>query len=139
MEPNSILLKHIVLLAKQFNDIDERIITKLLLIELGIPSRLSGFDMIIQAVSVWRTLACPRITKDVYPVITRGGAKVNHFLVERSIRTAIHSAYVKRDETWSIFFPMDAAPTNTEFVSRLAAAVDIWQDCCLSLGKEGEL
>jgi hypothetical protein len=67
----------------------------------------------------------PSITKEIYPAIAVSFA-TNPKLVERSIRTAIETAWLHRDnDIWRLYFPPGAngeipRPTNADFVARLA-------------------
>ena len=66
------------------------------------------------------------LTKELYGTVAQQ-FHASAAQVERSIRTAIHSAWQSRDErVWQRFFPTGAGgivrrPTNGEFISRLAA------------------
>lgn len=100
-------------------------LAKDLLISLSISAHLRGFEYLIDAVIT--AIMCPgiSITKVLYPQIA-AHYEVSCFQVERSIRTAIESAWEKRNhEVWSRFFPhnyegAEIRPSNGVFIVRLA-------------------
>lgn len=99
--------------------------TDALLLQLGLSRKLTGCRYLGYAVPQFSRNPEQMLTKELY------GAVAQHFhasttQVERSIRTAIHSAWLTRDErVWQRFFPTGEdgtvrRPTNGEFISRLA-------------------
>lgn len=96
-----------------------------LLRQLGVSGKLTGSRYLGCAVPLFSQNPDQMLTKELY------GTVAQHFhasaaQVERSIRTAIHSAWLTRDErVWRRFFPTGEGgtvrrPTNGEFISRLA-------------------
>ncbi len=95
------------------------------LLTLGIASKLNGYLYLREAVQIVADKPGLSITKELYPEVgKRCGTSANN--VERSIRSAIVSAWNRRDEeVWQMYYgngtnsPMKR-PSNAEFVSRLA-------------------
>ena len=96
-----------------------------MMLDLGVPTKLLGFDCLRDA--VLETIRKPGqlLTKELYPRVARihGG---NAQQVERCIRSAIDAAWNHRDEqVWRLYFtPMGSGglkkPTNSEMITCLA-------------------
>lgn len=96
-----------------------------LLRTLGVPAKLKGYGYLREAVEVFAQDPGQSITKELYRQVgSRCQASVTQ--VERSIRTAIETAWDHRDgKVWRQYFPAQeqnsaSRPTNGEFVARLA-------------------
>ncbi len=101
-----------------------------ILLNLGIPTKLKGYAYLREAVQIFSENPSQTITKELYSEVgNRCNASVTQ--VERSIRTAIETAWEHQDrQTWWRYFPARGAgatnrPTNGEFVSRLANYVSM--------------
>lgn len=96
-----------------------------LLLSLGVPTKLRGYACLREALLVAMRDPGQSVTKELYPAVAEicGG---NAFQVERSIRSAIHTAWDRRDErVWRLYFQPGPdgsvpRPTNAAFISRLA-------------------
>lgn len=96
-----------------------------LLILLGISPKWKGFAYLRDAAKIMAETPGLSITKELYPAV---GKKHNTTgsLVERSIRSAINSAWEKRnDQIWRQCFIVDSAgnvphPTNSVFITCIA-------------------
>jgi len=95
-----------------------------LLLALNISTKHDGFAYLREAVLLMAKNPGQSVTKLLYPEVARicGCHKDN---VERSIRTALDSAWKKRDsEKWLQYFPnAQNRPSNAVFISRLAEAL----------------
>lgn len=96
-----------------------------LLLSLGIPTKLRGYAYLREAIPLLEKDPRQSFTKELYPAVSRlCGCEPGN--VERSIRSAIHTAWNRRDDRiWKLYFPPGAdgiipRPTNAEFISRLA-------------------
>ena len=92
-----------------------------LLLTLGISTKHNGFAYMREAMVLAVRDPGQPITKVLYPEVARiCGCKHGH--VERSIRSALESAWDRRDaQIWQKYFPnANRRPTNTVFVSRMA-------------------
>lgn len=95
------------------------------LLDLGISTKLKGFSYLQEAVLLMAENPGISITKELYPAVGNI-CNSSGMLVERSIRSAVNSAWHKRnDEIWRQFFRADASgqiprPSNTMFISSLA-------------------
>ena len=105
------------------------IVTNMLL-ELNMPTKRNGFNYSREAVLLLRKNRYQSITKQLYPDV---GACCNAsaIQVERSVRSAIECAWLRRDDTvWRKYFTPGpngqiARPTNAAFLSRLADALEL--------------
>lgn len=95
------------------------------LLELGVPTKLRGYQFLREAVAEFIRNPGQMVTKELYPAVGK------HFdasweQVERSIRSAIEDAYKNRDETvWRRYFRPCAdgeirRPSNSTMISILA-------------------
>ncbi len=107
-----------------------------MLLALGISTKLRGYTYLREAVLLKAKDPGQSITKILYPEVAKiCGCEAIH--VERSIRSAINTAWKNRDEqVWRLYFLPDGTgsiprPTNGAFISRLADR--------LRLGMEQEL
>lgn len=103
-----------------------------ILLRLGVSRKLNGSRYLQQAICLFAKDPQQMLTKELY------GAVGQHFhvsaaQVERSVRTAIHTAWLHRDErVWKRYFSTgeDGAvrrPTNGTFITRLSEFV--FDDC----------
>lgn len=101
---------------------------------LGIRTKHRGSGCLREAVLLSMDEEYRSVTKVLYPEVARRcGCENSH--VERNIRNAIESAWLRRDETvWRLYFPADGSghvkkPTNADFIFRVAD--------CIRSGKVG--
>ena len=99
--------------------------TEQMLQELGIPCSLSGFQYLLDAVSVFaESDYCP-ITSHLYPRVAENHGK-KPSQIERAIRHAIETGFDRADpDTLYKYFgnstsPIKGKPTNGEFIATLA-------------------
>ena len=103
-----------------------------LLLNLGIPTRLKGYQQAREAILKMAANPDLTITKELYPAVAAVcGGDWKH--VERTIRSAVSIAWEKRDErVWQQFFPAGpdgtvSKPSNGEFITRLAESLRLSQ------------
>lgn len=104
-----------------------------LLLALGIPTKLRGYTYLREAILIMAQDPNQSITKELYPkVAALCGCEPKH--VERSSRSAIHNAWLQRDDRgWKLYFPPGPdgtvpRPTNGDFISRLAESLRLRED-----------
>ena len=110
-----------------------RYVVVILLLELGIPTNYDGFDYLIQAITIYHTDPSQMIMKGLYPAVAKNSQKkVDGLQVESSIRAAIKIAWKYHDDiAWKRYFSeMSRKPSNTEFVSKIARVLELWEGCC---------
>ena len=106
-----------------FSSPDMRTMISNILLNLGIPTKLKGYGYLREAIRIFADDPTQTITKELYSeVANRCNATTTQ--VERSIRTAIETAWEHQDnQVWARYFPGESGggrPTNGEFVARLA-------------------
>ena len=95
------------------------------LMSLGVATHVSGYQYLREAIPAFAKDPRQAITKELYPAVGKV-CNVSAEQVERSMRTAIGSAWERRDEQiWRLYFSPQAdgsirKPSNSEFISRLA-------------------
>lgn len=104
-----------------------------LLLSLGIPTKLRGYGYLREAILLFAADPGQSITKELYPTVgILCESSAMH--VERSIRSAIHTAWEHRDDRiWKLYFQPSAdgsipRPTNASFISRLADSLNLSQN-----------
>lgn len=97
------------------------------LLDLGVSAKLKGYQYLLEAVLMMVDDPDMSITKELYPAVGNQ-CRTSGMLVERSIRSAVDSAWRRRDErTWRKLFRPDGTgviprPSNTVFMTALAKA-----------------
>ena len=99
-----------------------------ILMELGLAPKVDGFEHLLDAIP--RYIADPRqgLTKELYNAVGRNCGKTGT-QVERCIRTAIHSAWLRADaQVWARYFPTAPdgtipRPSNGHFISCIATCI----------------
>ena len=105
---------------------DARTLVSNILLQLGIATKLRGYTYLREAILQMRKDPGQSITKEIYPAAAAASPGATAIQAERSIRTAIHGAWHKRDDAvWQLYFPPDDSglvprPTNATFICRLA-------------------
>lgn len=115
-------------------------ITLLILYDLGIPVRYSGFRYLKQVIPLAFQKPSQIFVKELLEEV---GAcyspKVEYAAMETAIREAIRAAWRNRtDKKWKCYFPDQILqkrkqPSNGEFIAALVYFLEMWQGCC----KEG--
>lgn len=106
---------------------DKRTQVSNLLRQLGVPVKLKGYGYLREAVELYADDPEQSITKELYCKVAQR-CNATTVQVERSVRTAIETAWLHRDRpVWRRYFTGGdiARPTNGEFVAQLA-------DCLLT-------
>ena len=106
-----------------------------LFLTVGIPAHIKGYHYLREAIRMvyYNPDLVSKITKELYPAVAAVfGCERTH--VERSIRSAIETAWLHRDDRlWQLYFRpgpdgVIARPSNAAFISRLADALLLNQD-----------
>lgn len=107
---------------------DSRTMVSNMLLMLGVATNLRGYSYLRDAILIELQEPGQQVTKTLYPDVGKpygaSGAQV-----ERSIRTAIEKAWLRRnDGHWRQYFPVDATgtvpkPSNAVFISALACHI----------------
>lgn len=137
-------LCHIQLLARHLDHYNLRGGIVIVLMELGIPTKCVGFELLTKAIELQYNDPTRILSKDIYLEIVTRYNQISEEAVERSIRDAIKRAwrYGSR-QAWDWYFsyegqPVTSKPTNSEFISRIAYILEIWQECKTIRGEYDE-
>ena len=108
-----------------FSTPDPRVLVSNTLLRLGIATKLHGYGYLREAIILLAKDPGQSITKELYPSVA-AQFRSTAVQVERSIRSAIHTAWAHGDnQIWQQYFPANDSgsiprPTNASFISRLA-------------------
>ncbi len=96
--------------------------TKVMLLELGIPVHLIGYQELRVAVPLFAQNRLQSVTKELYPAVAKQIGGTSCHGIERSIRKAIYDAWGGRNpEIWECYFPnFKDTPSNKQFIAVLA-------------------
>lgn len=137
-------LCHIVLLSKHLDHYNLRGAIIVVLMELGVPTKCVGFEFLKKAIELKQRDPTRILAKDIYLEISLHYKQSSEELVEQAIRDAIKMAWRRGSkEAWEWYFSYDGRavlnkPTNSEFISRIAYILEIWQECRASKGDRYE-
>lgn len=104
-----------------------------ILLALNVPTHRKGFRYCRMGILLCAQDPGQQVTKEIYPAIAKEFS-TSKSAVEKAIRSAIDAAWENRnDSLWRQFFPpapngQIPKPTNTQFLSRLADALDCSQE-----------
>lgn len=128
-------LRHILLLARHLDHCNFLGAIVVVLMELGVPTKCVGFEFLKRAIELQYKDPTRALAKDIYLEISLHYKQNSEELVEQAIREAIKMAWRHGSrKAWDWYFSYDDRavvnkPTNSEFISRIAYILEIWQEC----------
>ncbi len=128
-------LCHILLLVRHLGHYNLRGAIIVALMELGVPTKNVGFEFLKKAIELQRRDPTRALAKDIYLEISLYYKQDSEELIEQAIRDAIKMAWRHGSKkAWEWYFSYDGRavsnkPTNSEFISRIAYILEIWQEC----------
>lgn len=128
-------LRHILLLARHLDHCNFLGVIVVVLMELGVPTKCVGFEFLKRAIELQYKDPTRALAKDIYLEISLHYKQNSEELVEQAIREAIKMAWRHGSrKAWDWYFSYDDRavvnkPTNSEFISRIAYILEIWQEC----------
>lgn len=128
-------LKHVLLLARHLDVCDLRGVTIVALMEIGVPTKSSGFEYVKRAILMLHEDPMRALTKDIYLEIALRCKLNTEEQVDQAIRDAIRIAWENGSKTaWRWYFSYDGhaprrKPSNGEFISRISYILELWQSC----------
>ena len=127
-------LDHILLLSRHLERVNLRGAIVVALMELDVPTKCLGFEFLKMAIELQRKDPTRTLAKDIYMEIALHYRQSSEFQVEQAIRDAIRIAWKRGNgEAWACYFSYGnramARPTNSDFISRIAYILEIWQEC----------
>lgn len=134
-------LGHIQLLARHLDPYNFRGRIVVILMELGVPTKSAGFEFLKKAIELQYENPTRALSKDMYLEMCSCYNYYNsEWAVEMAIRKAIKEAWTNgSQQAWDWYFSYDGQPiahkpTNSEFISRIACILEIWQECKITKG-----
>ena len=127
-------LHHIELLERHLDRYNFRGAVVVVLMELGVPTKYIGFEFLKKAIDLQYKDPTRALAKDIYLEISLHYKQNSEELVEQAIREAIKMAWRHGSRrAWDWYFSYDGRsainkPTNSEFISRIACILEIWQE-----------
>jgi hypothetical protein len=137
-------LCHILLLVQHLDQYNLRGAIIVVLMELGVPTKNVGFEFLKRAIELKRKDPTRAFTKDIYLEIALHYKQNSEDVVDQAIRDAIKMAWRRGSrKAWEWYFSYDERtvlnkPTNSEFISRIAYILEIWQECRITRGDHNE-
>lgn len=137
-------LIHIRLLARHLDRCNLRGAIIAVLMEIGIPTKSIGYEFLIAAITLQRQNPIRALSKDLYREIAWKYNLNSEEVVEQAIRDTLKTAWrCGSKEAWDWYFAYDGKsvskrPTNSEFISRIAYILELWQDCRMARGDRDE-
>ena len=128
-------LNHVLFLARHLKKCDIGGAVIVVLMELGVPTKSMGFEFLKKAILLQRKDPTRSLTNDIYLEITLHYRQTSEEQVEQCIREAIKLAWRRGSrKACDWYFAYDGQtiankPTNSEFISRIAYIVELWQEC----------
>ena len=108
---------------------DPRDQATLLLHCLGVPAHLEGYTMLRLAIPMFAADPTQRLSKNLYPAISKHLDDIDIRSIEHAIRNCITTAWNRCNIfTWRKYFPLDnngqlPCPNNLKFIKTLAAHI----------------
>ena len=133
-------LCHIQILTRHLDPYNIRGGIVVILMELGIPTKCAGFEFLKKAIELQYEDPTRALSKDMYIEISSCYNQYSECAIERAIRQAIKTAWMYGSwQAWDWYFSYDGQsatnkPTNSEFISRIAYVLEIWQECKITKG-----
>ena len=99
-----------------------------ILLELGLAPKVDGFGYLLDAIPLYMSDPHQCLTKELYSAVGHAYGKSGS-QVERCIRTAIQSAWLRSDaKVWARYFPSSPdgsvpRPSNGDFISLIATSI----------------
>lgn len=128
-------LEHVLFLARHLKKCSTKGAMVAMLMELGVPTKYVGFEFL--KCSILLQLADPTrsLANDIYLEVSLHYKQNSEEQVEQAIRDAIKMAWRHGSRNaWEWYFSYDghfpgSKPTNSEFISRIAYILELWQEC----------
>lgn len=128
-------LRHVLFLAKHLEKCNRNGALVVMLMELGVPTKYIGFDFLKYAIMLQYDDPSRALANDIYLEIMLRYKQTSEEQVEHAIREAIRAAWRHGSrEAWEWYFSYDGKhvvqkPTNSEFISKIAYILELWQEC----------
>ena len=128
-------LQHIIHLSRHLEQCNLRGAIIVVLFELGVQTKYVGFEFLKYAIMLQLNDPTRALANDIYLEITSHYKQNSEEQVEQAIRDAIKMAWRHGSkEAWGYYFsyaerPVVNKPSNSEFISKIAYILELWQNC----------
>lgn len=128
-------LEHVLFLARHLKKCTTRGAMVAMLMELGVPTKCVGFELLKYSILLQLEDPTRSLANDIYLEVTTHYRQNSEEQVEQAIRDAIKQAWRHGSRrAWEWYFSYEARPvankpTNSEFISRIACLLELWQEC----------
>ena len=128
-------LDHISFLARHLEKCNDDGAVIVFLMELGAQTKYVGFEFLKYAIMLQHKDPTRSLTNDIYMEISLHYRQSTEEQVEQAIRDVIKMAWRQGSkEAWEWYFSYDGRPvlqkpTNSEFISKIAYILELWQGC----------
>ena len=134
-------LEHVLFLARHLKNCTTRGAMVAMLMELGVPTKCVGFEFLKYAILLQLADPTRALANDIYSEVHLHYRQTSEEQVEQAIRDAIKQAWRRGSrKAWEWYFSYDARPvankpSNSEFISRIAYILELWQECVKEGGR----
>ena len=129
-------IDHIKLLARHLEKTNLRGTVIVFLMELKAPTKSLGFELLIQSILLQHKDPTRALTNDIYLEVMLHNKQCSEEQVQQAIRDTIKAAWEQGSQkAWDWYFSYDGEsisrkPSNSDFISRLAYILDLWNAHC---------
>ena len=126
-------VEHVLFLARHLKKDNFRSAAIVALMELRVPTKYLGFEFLVYAILLQHSDPTRALNNDIYLEIKLHYRQASEEQVEQAMRDAIKAGWRRGSKTaWDWYFSYDGEsvtkrPSNSEFISRLAYIVELWQ------------
>lgn len=130
--PIAATLRHIELLARHLEKNNLRGLTIVFLMELGMPNKCAGFELLIRAILLQYADHNRGLKNDIYAEVLEQCNQCSEDQIQQAIRDAIKAAWRRGSKrAWDWYFSYDGAPVtsrpaNGDFIANLAYILELW-------------
>jgi hypothetical protein len=131
-----VTLEHVKFLARHLEKTNLRGAVIVFLMELRAPTKIVGFELIVQAILLQHKDPTRALANDIYLEVMVRNNQSSEEQVQQAIRETIKAAWEKGSHAaWDWYFsyddePVATRPCNSDFISRLAYILDLWEAHC---------
>ena len=129
-------LNHIKFLARHLEKTNLRGTVIVFLMELRAPTKNVGFELLVQSILLQHKDPTRALTNDIYLEVKLRNKQSSEEQVQQAIRETIRIAWERGSQkAWDWYFsydgePVAEKPSVSDFVSRLAYILELWQMRC---------
>ena len=135
-------LDHILFLARHLSRCTEKGAMVAMLMELGVPTKCIGFEFLKCSILLQFADPTRALANDIYLEVKLRYKQTSEEQIEQAIRDAIKMAWRHGSKkAWEWYFSYDGLtvavrPSNSEFISRVAYILELWQECVKEGGRQ---